>query len=494
MQIFENTIQQSVFFRSSIRPLWIGGLCLTVFAACLLGIFSRPFGMLASVWPANAILLGLFVRHPSLSTPAAWVCAALAYVLADLLTGSSLGAAVALNGANLIGVGVGYALFMRLSTEHRHLRRPLAVLYMFSISAFAGGSASIAGSLAVAHYFGEPITRAFVAWLTTELVNYVVILPVFLAMPAFAERERVVSVATTASAASVNPWPIVSLVVSCVAALLIGGPGAIAFPVPSLLWCALTYRLFAVAVLMAIVCMLAQVAVASGILHLGVDRLAEATLISTRLGITLLALGPLTVASIDAARRTLIARLSHAVDYDFLTQCLARAAFMVRASALIEADNRKTPIFALMLDIDRFKVINDTHGHAAGDRVLQAVAVTIRMTLRPDDLLGRLGGEEFAILLVRQTPANAARVAERVLAAIRALDVALDNGEKLSVTASIGIAELLPASAGLEGLLSQADKALYAAKAEGRDRIHVFADGTPEVGAMVGRHGAARQI
>ena len=435
--------------------------------------------MLASVWPANAILLGLFVRHPSLASPAGWISAALAYLLADLLTGSSLGAAVALNAANLIGVGVGYALFMRLSSEHRHLRRPLAVLYMFSISAMAGGSASIVGSMAVTQYFGEPIASAFVAWWTTELVNYVVILPVFLAMPTFADSQRASPVATTAAAPGTNPWPIISLALSCAAALAIGGPGAIAFPVPSLLWCALTYRLFAVALLMAIVCMLAQVAVASGVLHLGVDRLTEATLTSTRLGITLLALGPLTVASIDAARRTLIARLSHAVDYDFLTQCLARAAFMVRASTSIEADKRTRPVFAMMLDIDRFKVINDTHGHAAGDRVLQTVAQTIRLTLRADDIIGRLGGEEFAILLTRQTPANATRVAERILAAIRALNVDLENGETLSVTASIGIAELLPPVPGLEGLLSQADKALYAAKAQGRDRICTFAANTP---------------
>lgn len=487
MQIFENSIQQSVFSRSSIRPLWIAGLGLTVFAACLLGIFSRPFGMLASVWPANAILLGLFVRHPSLASPAGWIAAGLAYLLADLLTGSSPGAAIILNAANLTGVGVGYVLFMRLSTEHRHLRRPLAVLYMFSITAIAAGSASVVGSIAVTQYFGEPIARAFVAWWTTELVNYVVILPVFLSMPAFADSQRVAPIATTGGVARTNPWPIVSLALSCAAALIIGGPGAIAFPVPSLLWCALTYRLFAVAVLMAIVCMLAQVAVASGVLHLGVDRLAEATLTSTRLGITLLALGPLTVASIDAARRNLIARLSHAVDYDFLTQCLARAAFMMRASALIETDKRKRPVFAMMLDIDRFKVINDTHGHAAGDRVLQAVALTIRLTLRSDDIVGRLGGEEFAILLARQTPTEANRVAERILTAVRALSVDLENGGKLSVTASIGLAELLPAGSGLEGLLSQADKALYAAKADGRDRIRAFSAGMAVAGATAGR-------
>lgn len=82
----------------------------------------------------------------------------------------------------------------------------------------------------------------------------------------------------------------------------------------------------------------------------------------------------------------------------------------------------------MMLDIDRFKVINDTYGHAAGDRVLIAVARAVRAVLRSDDLVGRLEGEEFAVVLARQSPSDALKVAQRLLETVRALDIDLDEG------------------------------------------------------------------
>ncbi|WP_342454795.1 GGDEF domain-containing protein [Sinorhizobium mexicanum] len=168
----------------------------------------------------------------------------------------------------------------------------------------------------------------------------------------------------------------------------------------------------------------------------------------------------------------LIARLSHAVDYDFLTQCLARGAFMARASSLIaRLEKSDEPAYAMMIDIDHFKVINDTHGHAVGDHVLQVVARTIRANLRIDDLFGRLGGEEFAIVLARQSPEDARDVAEHFLRAIRSTAIDLAHGGRLSVTASIGIATSAQPEMGLTHLLSQADVALYGAKAAGRDRV-----------------------
>ncbi|MDK1489227.1 GGDEF domain-containing protein [Sinorhizobium sp. 7-81] len=202
--------------------------------------------------------------------------------------------------------------------------------------------------------------------------------------------------------------------------------------------------------------------VASGALRLGVSGVAEATLTSTRLGITLLALGLLTVSSIDMARRSLIARLSHAVNYDSLTHCLARASALI---ARLEKSNESA--FAMMLDIDHFKAINDTHGHAVGDRVLQVVARTMSGTLRADDLLGRLDGEEFAIVLARQSLQDASDAAERVVHGVRSATVDLEHGGKLSVTASVGVTMLASPKLGLSYLLSQADIALYGAKAAG---------------------------
>ncbi|HEV7320266.1 MAG TPA: diguanylate cyclase [Ensifer sp.] len=470
--MLEKTVARPLVLRPFHHSFWIAGLGLIVFVACVLGILSRPVGMLASIWPANAILLGLLVRNPSLASPAGWFAAASAYVLADVITGADLAQAFSLNTANMVGVVIGYALFARLSSEHRHLRRPLSVLHMFANASLASIGAAIVGAAAVHGAFAAPLPDAFVAWLTTELVNYVVILPVFLAAPISSDGSRAAAASIAASARAGSPWPLVALFASCAAALAIGGPGALAFPVPALLWCALTYGLFCVTVLTAIVGVLTQIAVASGVLHLGAGSVAEATLTSTRLGTTLLALCPLTVASVDAARRALIGRLSHAVDYDFLTQCLARSAFMSRASALVAAPAaRRSGTVVMMLDIDRFKAINDTYGHAVGDRVLTAVARVVRTALRGDDLFGRLGGEEFAVVLVRQSPADALKVAERLLEAVRALELDLDQGGKLSVTISIGAAEVSTGEAGLDRLLLAADRALYQAKDAGRDRV-----------------------
>lgn len=125
----------------------------------------------------------------------------------------------------------------------------------------------------------------------------------------------------------------------------------------------------------------------------------------------------------------------------------------------------------MMLDIDRFKAINDTYGHAVGDQVLISVAGVVRAALRGDDLVGRLGGEEFAVVLVRQSPTDALKVAERLLEAVRALHIDLEQGGSIAVTISIGAAEVLTQDAGLDGLLLAADRALYQAKAKGRDRV-----------------------
>ncbi|WP_331374042.1 GGDEF domain-containing protein [Sinorhizobium chiapasense] len=428
--------------------------------------------MLASIWPANAILLGLMLRIPSLASPAGWLSAAAGYVMADLVTGTDFWQAIGLNAANLVSAGLGYGLFMRLREEDRRLRRPLSVLYMFAVAVVAGVCASVVGAVASVRFFGEPAWTAYLSWLTTDLVNYTVVVPVFQTMPSLVRRSRRAAFLKRGQALATHPLPVILLALSCGAALIVGGPGAIAFPVPALIWCALSYGLFATTTLTMIVSLLTQVAVASGALRLGVSGVAEATLTSTRLGVTLLALGPLTVASIDTARRSLIARLSHAVDYDFLTQCLARGAFMARANSLIaRLEKSNEPAYAMMIDIDHFKAINDTHGHAVGDHVLQIVARTIRANLRAGDVFGRLGGEEFAVMLARQSPEDARDVAERVLHAVRSAAIDLAHGGRLNVTASIGIATSAPPETGLTHLLSQADVCLYGAKAAGRDRV-----------------------
>jgi diguanylate cyclase (GGDEF)-like protein/PAS domain S-box-containing protein len=138
------------------------------------------------------------------------------------------------------------------------------------------------------------------------------------------------------------------------------------------------------------------------------------------------------------------------------------------------------PLSVLMLDIDHFKAINDSYGHDVGDRVLRAVADACRDELRDSDVLGRLGGEEFGIVLPNTSREGALAVAERLRACIDGLRMQGEWGDEIAPKVSIGVACMRGAS-GIEVMLKRADQALYAAKAAGRNRVSaVDGDANPE--------------
>ncbi len=163
---------------------------------------------------------------------------------------------------------------------------------------------------------------------------------------------------------------------------------------------------------------------------------------------------------------------------DALTGLANRRRFIEIAEAeLVRSRRYDAPLSLLMLDIDHFKEVNDAHGHRAGDRVLQQLARTCLEVLRNVDVVGRVGGEEFAILLPETAMPGAVDVAERLREAVEMAKVAREEGVPLRITVSIGVATL----AGLENLdtlMSQADYALYDAKHRGRNRVR--AHGQPD--------------
>ncbi|OCJ05061.1 diguanylate cyclase [Rhizobium sp. AC44/96] len=155
---------------------------------------------------------------------------------------------------------------------------------------------------------------------------------------------------------------------------------------------------------------------------------------------------------------------------DSLTETLTRRAFKQETDQLISlALRHQHNLSCVMLDVDHFKSVNDTYGHAAGDDVLRAVAATCRANLRAGDLLGRLGGEEFCIVLPHIDREGAIAVAEKVRAAISSQPIQGDFGS-LSVTASFGVSSLSIVTKDIDTLLAQADAAMYHAKHSGRNR------------------------
>ena len=167
--------------------------------------------------------------------------------------------------------------------------------------------------------------------------------------------------------------------------------------------------------------------------------------------------------------------LRRAAEHDQLTGALSRRALIASMNREIARFARhRNPAVLLMFDIDHFKSVNDTYGHPVGDAVLEEVVRCCRKLIRPSDYLGRLGGEEFGLLLTETTLENGLQAAERFRCAIADLSI---GEHRLKVSASFGLADLDKAAATAETWLARADQALYAAKRQGRNRCEVHSAG-----------------
>jgi len=140
---------------------------------------------------------------------------------------------------------------------------------------------------------------------------------------------------------------------------------------------------------------------------------------------------------------------------------------------IARAERQLSPLSLLLIDIDDFKKINDTHGHIAGNDVLKNLAQIFQRAVRITDVLVRIGGDEFAVLLPGTDVAGATHVAENIRSRVEAMDALPAAGSKTTITVSVGLAEYLRGS-GAEVLQIQADQALYRAKELSKNRVEVF--------------------
>ena len=171
-------------------------------------------------------------------------------------------------------------------------------------------------------------------------------------------------------------------------------------------------------------------------------------------------------------RKLLEEELIRQARLDYLTGVCNRRHFMERAEReLRRAVRYGGPLSLFMLDVDHFKQINDCYGHKVGDAVLKALASSCEATLRTVDILGRIGGEEFAVLLPETDSAYAIEVAERLRENIAQVNVPLEGGQSVKFSVSIGVSSMASVNDSIGGLLGRADTALYEAKHRGRNRV-----------------------
>lgn len=171
-------------------------------------------------------------------------------------------------------------------------------------------------------------------------------------------------------------------------------------------------------------------------------------------------------------RKQLEEELQRQATTDELTGLLNRRQFVARAETELSRQQRYGgKCSLLMLDIDHFKNINDSYGHAVGDLALQRLAMICMKTRRESDLVGRVGGEEFAVLLVETDGRIAGQIAERLRQVIEEDEFFTETGDRIAITVSIGVSERQEQTESLASLMSKADKALYEAKRSGRNRV-----------------------
>lgn len=175
----------------------------------------------------------------------------------------------------------------------------------------------------------------------------------------------------------------------------------------------------------------------------------------------------------DVTERKMLEReLRRLATTDSLTGIANRRDFLEQAARQLRRCQRyDTHLVMLILDLDHFKTFNDRFGHITGDTVLRAFVKAVQPELRDTDLFGRLGGEEFCVILHETRQDDALRVAERIRARVAGIDLAAEADIESVITVSIGLTGNRPGDTAIERLLERADKALYAAKMAGRNRV-----------------------
>ncbi len=468
------------------NPLMLVFLLTAGYLATALGglAVSRQAGNIATLWPPNGMLVAVLL----LSAPRHWrnvlIAGACGSLLANLFNGNTVLPAVSITIANLVEAVIA-AMIIRHQTGRRVLfQHSSDVVVLITASITAALAAGLVSATSAKLLMNAPFTTIFIKWVLGDVLGLLVVMPIAVIAhdlmthgPDVIMRQRprgeaaaILAVVFGVSLAvfSPNVPPVQFLVMPTVlfASFRLGPLGA-----------ALS------TVIVAVVGSLGTVIAAKA----GALPPDEITLrvFNFQLNLAVLFLTALPIGSAMAQRHQLerdltdekeradrfASEMASLANIDDLTGLATRRFFLDQLDLMAATARRlKQPLTLAMIDIDHFKPINDRFGHAVGDAVLVAIGASCRSAVRGDDVIGRLGGEEFAMLMPVTDQETAFRIVDRLRESVAEISIPTSDGRAVSVTISIGIA-MFADQQQIDRLLLDADRALYLAKERGRNRI-----------------------
>ena len=429
-----------------------------------IGAELRLVEELSLFWPLNGVMAGVFARYAYLNRLHYYAISYIAMLAYDAITTNWGVVSLAINLSNMAFIITVALLVTRDNRLKKETPDPVNALRLFNYCLLAALLCALIGALGSVGINNQTFWPLFADWFSEQFSTGVLIVPCLLTIkfPRFERRLRVEHL-----------MPVLALMVSVTASVVIGGAGALAFPLPALIWCAVRYSLPATCLLTFVTGAVEITLVANSIITIvATTPLTTPMMFSARLGIATMAICPIMVSVSMAAINSLIRQVSLRADYDFLTQVYSR-------SGLYEAlkrdeGTRKSPLLTVMLlDIDYFKSINDNFGHECGDTVLAAFARKVQETVGSEGLVARMGGEEFAVVINTTSAQQGYALAERIRTTIEQYPFKW-RGQALFLTVSIGLgngkSESWQLTDVFNRLMSEADDYLYRSKKAGRNR------------------------
>ncbi|MGR5945483.1 GGDEF domain-containing protein [Enterobacter sp. C4G1] len=430
------------------------------------GAELRLVEALSLFWPLNGVMAGVFARYAYLNRLHYYAVSYVAMLMYDAVTTSWGVASVVINLSNMVFIVIVALLVMRDKRLLKGRPDPINALRLFNYCLIAAVFCALLGAFGSVGIDSKTFWPLFADWFSEQFSTGVLIVPCMLTVkmpqrfiPTWPAPEKCL--------------PVVALIVSVVASVVIGGAGSLAFPLPALIWCAVRYSLPATCLLTFLTGAVEVILVANSIINIAVATpLSTPQMFSARLGIATMAICPVMVSVSVAAINSLIKQVSLRADFDFLTHVYSRSGLF---ESLKREEAHRHPRFltVMLLDIDYFKSINDNYGHECGDKVLATFAQKVQKVVGEEGMVARMGGEEFAVVVNSGDARKGIELAERIRVSI-ANHPFIWRQQTLFITVSIGLgsgkSESWQLTEVFTRLMAEADDYLYRSKKAGRNR------------------------